>query len=68
MNAKQYLVKYGDSGAEKLCKKAGTTLPYFKQIAKGIRRPGVDLTVRLVRCSKDELDFKALLTAYKAPR
>lgn len=66
MNAREYLDKHGKERAEAVAKAAGTNLAYFCQIAAGIRRPSVNLAQRLVKASKGELEFVALLTSKAA--
>ena len=66
MNAREYLEIYGKAGAEKVAKKAGSNLAYFMQIARGIRRPSVNLAERLVKASGGKLDFVELLKNKKA--
>jgi transcriptional regulator with XRE-family HTH domain len=62
MDALTYLNLYGKEKATKVAKKAGTNYAYFSQIAYGHRRPSVELALKLVEASKQELDFVSLLT------
>lgn len=61
MNAQDYLDLHGIKKAKEVATKANTSYAYFWQIAKGIRRPSVDLAERLVEASEHELDFVSLL-------
>lgn len=65
MDAKQFLDAKGVEKATEVAEKAGTTYPYFYQIALGYRRPSVELANRLVEASGDELDFVKLMKAPK---
>lgn len=78
MDARTYLDKHGEAGADLLIEALNqqpgkpSTKGYFKQIAYGSRRPSPELAERFVEASKtvaasqghqDELDFMSLLKA-----
>ena len=65
MNAQDYLALHGIKKAREVAQKSGTSYAYFWQIAKGIRRPSVDLAERLVEASGHEMDFVSLLRVEK---
>ena len=51
MDTKQYIHAYGDTQAEVVAIKAGTTLVYFKQLASGFRKPSPTLAKELEQAS-----------------
>lgn len=61
MNAKSFLELHGAARAKQVAEVAGTNLRYFRAIAKGDRRPSVELAKRLVKASGHELDLISLL-------
>lgn len=65
MDAKKYLDLYGKDKATEVAIKAGTTWQYFYQIARGDRRPSVEMAQKLVEASGSELGLMAMLTAPK---
>jgi hypothetical protein len=52
---KQFLKEFGREEGGRLAKASGTTLAYLDQIAGGHRKPGFDLTKRLVQESGGRL-------------
>lgn len=63
MTALELLKARGDAETEKLAKRAGTTLAYFKQIAYRNRRPSADLAKNLAAESAGDLDAAELIFA-----
>ncbi|HBR96874.1 MAG TPA: transcriptional regulator [Gammaproteobacteria bacterium] len=61
MSAAEYVEAYGWKKAAEVAERAGTNRAYFYQIAKGIRRPSVELAKRLVEASDNELSFLKLM-------
>ena len=61
MDAKSFIDTFGREEAKRVAEDAGTSYPYFSQIAYGHRRPSVDLANRLVDSSGGRLDFVSLL-------
>ena len=65
MTALQFLKKYGKDEAERVAIEAGTNFVYFYQIARGFRRPSVNLAERLEVASKKKMKFEELLRVAK---
>lgn len=65
MTALQFLKKYGKEEAERVAIDAGTNFVYFYQIARGFRRPSVNLAERLEVASKKKMKFEDLLRVAK---
>lgn len=65
MTALQFLKKYGKEESERVAIEAGTNFVYFYQIARGFRRPSVNLAERLEVASKKKMKFEELLRAVK---
>lgn len=55
MNAKEFLADKGPEESERVAKRAGTNLAYFKQIASGFRKASGPLSLRLERETDGEL-------------
>lgn len=66
LSAREFLDKYGADEADRVCRAAGTNLPYFRQVAGGFRRPSVDLAEKLVAESGGRMGLLRLLQ-YKRP-
>ena len=60
MNAREFLDEFGPDEAERVAKKAGTTLGYFRQWAYNIRKPHPRLVKKVVRASDGRLTREAL--------
>lgn len=63
MNASLFIEVHGKERAAQVAADAGTSYPYFQHIAKGRRRPSVELAKKLVAASDGELDLLSLLSA-----
>lgn len=61
MTALQFLKKYGKEESERVALAAGTNFVYFYQIARGFRRPSVDLAEKLESASNKKMKFAELL-------
>jgi len=61
MNLKNFVNTYGHARARELAAKANTTPRYLYAIARGERRPSVELAKRLVKASNYELGLIELL-------
>lgn len=61
MDAKTYLETYGPQHTEKVCKKAGTEISYFRQCALGHRHFSRKLAKALSDASTGEMSLIELL-------
>jgi len=68
MDLRTYIDINGWPAAEKLAEKVGTNRAYFAQLANGHRRPSVELALKIVKASRNEIDFMTLVTAKTKPR
>ncbi len=72
MDAGSFLEKHGKDSCRRVAEQAGTNWEYFYQLARGFRRPSVDLARKLVDSSEEHiadrryrLDFVSLLQTKK---
>ena len=60
MNAQDFIAQYPDE-VPAVCQAAGTNVPYFRQLAAGVRYPGRDLALALERASGGRMTRLELL-------
>lgn len=61
MDAMEYWRKHKRKKCQALCEQVGTTYPYWKQIAHGLRRPSIELARAFVEASQGEMTLDCLL-------
>lgn len=61
MDAREFLKTFGPEEAEAVCKRAGTNMAYFRQLAGGFRSPSAKLARRLAEESANRMDEMSLL-------
>jgi hypothetical protein len=66
MSPKDFYTLNGRIKTEEICLKSGTTWSYFDQFVRGKRRPSVELAIKLVKASANELDFVSLMNCKEA--
>lgn len=66
MNINDYYIKYGTEGLSRLAKEAETTLSYLQRlIYDPKKRPSLDMSLKLVKASKNELTIEGLANPVK---
>lgn len=61
MNAGEFVQKYGNKEAEKLCIEAGVSYLYFRNLVNRVARPGVKTALKLEKASNGVITLDDLI-------
>lgn len=68
MTPKEFYEAMGAENVERIAKKAGTTLSYYREIMYGRRRPSLEMAEAIAKASDGHLSVWDLLNTVSRPK